>query len=70
MIIRGARNMLSEEQKRERNRINNRRNYQAKKEVMLSDEKRIRDKAIKERDFHHSMMAKARTIVAELIYNV
>jgi hypothetical protein len=59
--------MLSEEQKKERNKINNRRNYQAKKDVMLSEEKRIRDKAIKERDFHHSMMTKARSIVAQII---
>ncbi len=59
--------MLSEEQKKERNKINNRRNYQAKKELMLSEEKRIRDKAIKERDFHHSMMGKVRSIVAQLI---
>jgi hypothetical protein len=59
--------MLSEDQKKERNKINNRRNYQAKKDVMLSEEKRIRDKAIKERDFHHSMMTKARSIVAQII---
>jgi hypothetical protein len=59
--------MLSEDQKKERNKINNRRNYQAKKELMLSEEKRIRDKAIKERDFHHSMMDKVRSIVAQLI---
>jgi hypothetical protein len=59
--------MLSEEQKKERNKINNKRNYQAKKEVMLSQEKKITDKAIKERDFHHSMMTKARSIVAQII---
>ena len=62
--------MLSEEQKKERNKINTRRNYQTKKELMLSQEKKITDKAIKERDFHHSMMTKVRSIVAELIYNV
>jgi hypothetical protein len=59
--------MLSEEQKKERNKINNKRNYQAKKEVMLAVEKKITDKAIKERDFHHSMMNKARSIVAEIL---
>jgi len=58
-------NLMAE--RKNKNLINNKRNYYLKKDVRLSLESLYIQEAIKERDFHHSMMAEARSIVAEIL---
>lgn len=55
-------NLIAE--RKHRNIINNTRNYYLKKDVELS---LALSEAIKERDSHHSKMAEARSIVAQIL---
>jgi len=58
-------NLMAE--RKNKNLINNKRNYYLKKGVRLSFENLYIQEAIKERDFHHSKMTEARSIVAEIL---
>lgn len=54
-------------ERKHKNLINNKRNYYLKKDAKLSFENLVIQQAINDRDFHHSKMAEARSIVAEIL---
>jgi len=61
-------NLMAE--RKNKNLINNKRNYYLKKDVRLSLESLYIQEAIKERDFHHSMMHQAHNMAVSAMNNL
>jgi hypothetical protein len=61
-------NLMAE--RKNRNLVNNRRNYYLKKDAGLSFENMYIQEAIKERDFHHSMMHQAHNMAVSAMNNL
>jgi hypothetical protein len=61
-------NLMAE--RKNKNLVNNRRNYYLKKDAGLSLESLYIQEAIKERDFHHSKMAEAHNMAVSAMNNL